>query len=196
MDIIYQGAEAVLYKDKDTALKKRISKSYRIKEIDKKIISHRTKIESNILKKLKKENIPVPEVFSVSNSTIKMQFIEGKTIRERLNKSNYKEISKKIGKTLSEIHNLNIVHGDPTTSNMILNKDKIYFIDFGLADTSKKIENKAVDLKLLKEALNSSHSEIAELCFKECIEEYKKNINSQKQILPRLEKMEKRGRYK
>src|SRR4030042_1167648 len=69
---------------------------------------------------------------------------------ERLRKSRTKTEAKIIQK-LSHI-----INGDLTTSNMILNPDnKLYFIDFGLSFHSNKIEDKAVDLHLLKQALNA-----------------------------------------
>ena len=78
---------------------------------------------------------------------------------------------------------------------MILNK-KIYFIDFWLSFFSKKIEDKAVDLHLLKEALESKHSKIWEKSYKAVIDSYVKKAVDGKEILKRIKIVEKRGRYK
>ncbi|HLC62675.1 MAG TPA: O-sialoglycoprotein endopeptidase, partial [Candidatus Nanoarchaeia archaeon] len=82
-----------------------------------------------------------------------------------------------------------------TTSNMIYSKE-IYFIDFGLSFFSEKAEDKAVDLHLLKEALESKHYKIWEECFKSVLEAYKKEANKSGETLKRLEAVEKRGRYR
>ena len=75
-----------------------------------------------------------------------------------------------------------------------MNKE-IYFIDFGLSFFSQKIEDKAVDLHLLKQALESKHYKIWEKCFKEVLEGYKaaKDYN---EVMARFEKVEKRGRQR
>ena len=78
---------------------------------------------------------------------------------------------------------------------MILDKE-VYFIDFGLSFFSQKAEDKAVDLHLLKEALESKHCKIWEDCFKSAISAYKKAANSGNETLKRLEIVEKRGRYR
>ena len=46
---------------------------------------------------------------------------------------------------------------------MIIKENKIYFIDFGLSFFSSRIEDRAVDLHLVKEALQSTHHEYYEL---------------------------------
>jgi len=102
---------------------------------------------------------------------------------------------KEIGEKIAVLHNNNIIHGDLTTSNMIFNKE-VFFIDFGLSFFSHKIEDKAVDLHLLKQALESKHYKIWEKAFKIVLESYKKKAENSDEILKRLEKVEKRGRYK
>ena len=93
------------------------------------------------------------------------------------------------------LHNSAIIHGDLTTSNMILNKE-IYLIDFGLSFFSEKSEDKAVDLHLLKEALESKHYKIWEDAFKIVLEAYRKEAKRASETLKRLEQVEKRGRYR
>ena len=100
-------------------------------------------------------------------------------------------ICKDLGKKIRLMHDNNIVHGDLTTSNMMLLDNKVYFIDFGLSQVSTKNEDKAVDLHLLKQALESKHYKIWEACFKVIAKAY-----GHKEILNRLEKVESRGKYK
>ena len=112
-----------------------------------------------------------------------------------LKNDNCERLSKDIGQKIAILHNNEIIHGDLTTSNMIFNKE-IYFIDFGLGYFSQKIEDKAVDLHLLKEALESKHSKIWEKCYKHALDEYSKKANKSREVIKRIKVVEKRGRYK
>ncbi len=88
------------------------------------------------------------------------------------------------------MHKANVVHGDLTTSNLILKK-KVYLIDLGLGDSTQRIEDKAVDLHLFKECLVSKHHNIWEKSWQAFLKGYKL-----KNVLARLEIIEKRGKYK
>jgi TP53 regulating kinase-like protein len=233
--LIQQGAEAKILLDEKNNLiiKDRISKSYRIKEIDEKIRKRRTKSETKLLLKASKIiNCPTPTHTS-NIYQIPMPFIKGKKLSEELDNFSLrkqKEILKIIGEEIAKLHDADIIHGDLTTSNMILVEDKkllkissdnfpttksslssggggdaegknvcanlkIFFIDFGLGYISKKIEDKAVDLHLLKHALEAKHFKNWKKLFEEFSKGYKKNKESKK-ILEKLTAVEKRGRYK
>jgi Kae1-associated kinase Bud32 len=193
--IIQQGAEAVISLEKEEIVKFRIPKSYRIKEIDEKLRNRRTKSEAKIIQKLQ-ETIPVPRIKSVleKENKIIMEEIKGKKLSENLENLDYKKISRLIAGDLTKLHDKGIIHGDLTTSNMIFKNDKVYLIDFGLGFHSEKIEDKAVDLHLLKQALEAKHYTIAEECFKIILENYK--AKNSKEITKRIETIEKRGRYR
>ncbi len=196
MKQIAQGAEAKLYLTDNKIVKDRIRKDYRIEEIDKKLRKSRTKREAKIISKLKEINFPAPKLIESDNKEkIVMEYIKGPKVRDILEEKDYKKLSEEIGKKIAIMHNHNLIHGDLTTSNMILGKE-IYFIDFGLSYFSHKIEDKAVDLHLLKQALESKHYKVWEKCFKAAIKAYKKESNHTKEIFKRLEIVEKRGRYK
>lgn len=196
MKKIAQGAEAKLYLTGNKIIKDRFKKDYRIKEIDKKLRKSRTKREAKIFDKLALIDFPAPKLIeSDDKQKIVMDFVKGHTVRDILEKSNYKKISSEIGKKVAIMHNNNIIHGDLTTSNMILNEE-VYFIDFGLSFFSHKIEDKAVDLHLLKQALESKHYRIWEKCFKAALEGYKKECKDSSEVFKRLERVEGRGRYK
>jgi Kae1-associated kinase Bud32 len=194
-NIIQQGAEAVILHEGQFIIKNRVSKGYRHIELDKKIIKTRTKKEKNLLEKAAKLiNAPRPEETSEIN-IIKMPFINGKKLSENLEKLEYKKISKEIGKNISKLHDNDIIHGDLTTSNMIWVEDKkLFFIDFGLGFTSKRIEDKAVDLHLIKQALEAKHFSIHKECEKIILKSY--NSKDKTKILEQLKKVEERGRYK
>ncbi len=192
--LIAQGAEARIIKEEDKVIKDRISKSYRHPELDKKIIKQRTKKEAKILEKAHKL-ISSPKPTKTTNNEIIMPFIEGKKLSQELEKLDYKNICKKIGQNIAKLHDNNIIHGDLTTSNMILNKDsEVIFIDFGLGFTSSRNEDKAVDLHLIKQALEAKHHQIWKECWKIIEENY--NSKDKAKTLEQLKKVESRGRYK
>ena len=101
-----------------------------------------------------------------------------------------------MGKQIAILHFNNIIHNDLTTSNMILRDKKLYFIDFGLSFISTKTEDKAVDLKLLKQALESKHYTISNTSFNHVLKGYKFIPKQYQEVINRLKQVEKRGRYK
>ena len=222
--IIQQGAEAIIYfKEVDCQgtlvpyiIKDRISKSYRHPQIDKKIIKSRTKSEAKLLNKAN-QLINAPQAEIKDSNKITMPFINGKKLSEHLEALDWKNICKQIGNNIAKLHNNNIIHGDLTTSNMILteksktlkntkditptsknNKNisntNLYFIDFGLGFISHRAEDKAVDLHLIRQALEAKHFSIYKDAWKIIIDNYKHPES--KRVLEQLEKVELRGRYK
>lgn len=195
--IIGTGAEAILVHEDGKLIKKRIKKSYRIEILDEKLRKQRTKKESKLLEKASKL-IAVPKIIKTNEKTkeIDMEFLEGKKLSENLdNLENAEEICIEIGKNIAKLHDADIIHGDLTTSNMILKDKKIYFIDFGLGFESKKIEDKAVDMHLIKQALEAKHFKHYERFFQAILEGYKISKHHEATI-NRLKAVEKRGRYK
>jgi len=201
--IIAQGAEAVIKQNKNQVTKQRISKSYRIPQIDEKIRKLRTRNEAKIIE-LASSAIPVPGILESDEKSkeIVMDFIEGKKLSTNLDNLPLKqqlEICKQIGQNTAKIHQLEIIHGDLTTSNMILSRkdNKVFLIDFGLAFRSSKYEDKAVDLHLLRQALEAKHFKNWQQLFdivKQGYQEVAKNEADK--VLNQLIKVEKRGRYK
>ena len=225
--IISRGAEAILLQiSPSVLLKHRTKKSYRLSRLDEKLRRLRTKREANLLQKASKL-IPTPELFSSDNKEkIEMQFIKGKKLSEHLDSlPNSLSICQTIGKQIAKLHDADIIHGDLTTSNIILSTNrqpptigtisktstrrvewirdsfgiskerKLYFIDYGLGFSSRKIEDKAVDLHLIKQALEAKHFKHFKEFFAEILKGYKTSPNAE-QVLSRLQKVELRGRYK
>jgi Kae1-associated kinase Bud32 len=196
--IIGRGAEAILIQEDSKLIKKRIKKSYRIEILDEKLRKQRTKKEAKLLKKAAKL-IPVPKIIKTDEKQeIDMTYIEGKKLSEHLDtRTNAEEICKTIGEQIAKLHDSDIIHGDLTTSNMIFSEkeNKVYFIDFGLGFESKKIEDKAVDLHLIKQALEAKHFNNYEKFFQAVLEGYKLSKHHLATI-SRLKAVEKRGRYK
>ena len=196
MEFISQGAEARIYREKKGILKHRVKKSYRHPHIDDGLRKARTRREAKIINKLVGLGFPAPKLIACDDKErIVMEEIKGPRLRDVLEKKDYVKLSEEIGRKLAVMHNNHIIHGDLTTSNMILKKE-IYFIDFGLSSVSHKIEDKAVDLHLLKQALESKHYRVWEKCFDAVLKAYAKEAKQSKEILQRLEQVEGRGRNK
>jgi len=196
---ISQGAEAKIFLHDSTVQKLRSPKSYRIKELDDSLRGSRTRREAKILAKLTALAFPCPRLLSSDEKeSIILEHIPGKLMKDILDEDNAISFGREIGKKIAILHNSGIIHGDLTTSNMILHtkKKEIFFIDFGLSFFSLKDEDKAVDLHVLKEALESKHHTIWKICFDAAIAAYKNNAKSSEAILRRLEMVERRGRYR
>ena len=190
-EIIAQGAEAIIYKEGKSVVKDRIKKNYRIKQIDDKLRKFRTKAESRLLERARRAGLKVPKILEQKDTILVLEYIDGIKLRDYLiNTKDYK-ILKELGKIVLKMHKANIIHGDLTTSNLIKKNKDIYFIDFGLSQFSEKIEDKAVDLHVLKECLKSKHFDIWEKAWKAFLDGYKDKL-----VLNRLKIVEKRGRYK
>lgn len=162
MKLIAQGAEAKIYLEKDFIIKNRIKKSYRLPQIDLRLRRLRTKSEAKLLSEASRAGVNVPRVLEINQKTgiLKIEYIAGSKIRDWLERADLeqsKNILENIGKSIKKLHKYGIIHGDLTTSNILLNSNKVYFIDFGLGQISEKIEDKAVDLHVFKECLKSKH---------------------------------------
>ena len=197
--ILARGAEAVIIKKGNFVKKHRVPKGYRYPELDKKLRTLRTRAEFKLLQRAE-AIMPVPKALKLDeqNKVIELEYIPGKKLADHLNKlKSKKAIAKQIGKSLAKLHENNIIHGDLTTSNLIYNEKtkKVYFIDFGLGFHSSKVEDKAVDLHVLKEALEARHPSIWQDTLKTILQAYRQSKNSQA-VIKQLEKVEKRGRYK
>lgn len=198
--VVGRGAEAILYLEGGKIIKERIKKSYRHPEIDMRIRKFCTRRENKLLTSaLSLINVPKVFEFSDAEMRIVMEFVDGKTLRDILDdfpKDERLKICEQLGREVALLHDANIIHGDLTTSNFILKDGKIYFIDFGLGFFSTKVEDKAVDLHLLRQALESKHYRHFEDSFEAVISGYRKTSLHAKAVLERFIAVEKRGRYK
>ena len=202
MKLINRGAEADVYSTawnkKKAILKIRKQKSYLNSLLDQKIRKQRTIRESQIISQVKSFGISTPLIYFMDTikCSILMQKIDGKIVRD-LKDNNIVNICGEIGRVVGLMHKNGIMHGDLTTSNFIVDKKKLFLIDFGLASRTEKPDDHAVDLRLFKEILNSAHAKVMEKSWKNFQKGYSKSVGTKycKKILDLVAVIESRGRY-
>jgi TP53 regulating kinase-like protein len=198
--LLSEGAEAKVWKSsymsKASVIKERMRKSYRLSELDGKLNKTRLLQEARCVAKCNKLGIPVPDIYMVDtvNYKLYMEHIEGKTLKTTLmedaeqNNGSYEQsyvLAQEIGQALSTMHTNDLVHGDLTSSNILVRKaddnnnnnnnnnnnsssssssssgtasSSCVLIDFGLGSVScTAVEDKAVDLYVLEKALLATH---------------------------------------
>ena len=202
MKLLKKGAEADLYKTKwqnsQAILKIRKIKNYRNSLLDLKIRKQRTIKECQMISFVKSFGIHTPLIYFVNLKTasIMMQEIPGVPVHD-LPESKIIELSSDIGKLVGTLHKNGIMHGDLTTSNFILFKNTVFVIDFGLSQNTIKSEDHAVDLRLIKEILNSAHAKIMLSSWKNFLHGYKSIVGNAyyTKITKLVSDIESRGRY-
>jgi Kae1-associated kinase Bud32 len=195
MQPLASGAEAVIYyEEKDGVrriIKERVPKAYRHAQLDEELRKSRTRREASILRKLP---IPGPKFIETDNTKrIVMAYVEGKQVKELLDGE--PALARLIGERLARLHDADIIHGDLTTSNMIFHEGELFFIDFGLSFVSAQAEDKAVDIHLFKQAIESKHYSVQEAAYDKFLEGYAASRNYVA-VLERLKSVERRGRNK
>lgn len=207
--LICQGAEARLYKHqfcgRASVVKERFVKKYRHPVLDKKISHRRMQQELRSLIRCRKQGIATPSVYFVDllNRRIWFEYIHGTTLKEHLLKEDASDnIAREVGKTVALMHNASVIHGDLTTSNILLRKPEentdspeLVVIDFGLSFHSDLVEDKAVDLYVLERAFIAAHPNSEEI-FHGVLTSYKLHAHGGKGIINRLDQVRLRGRKK
>ncbi len=203
MKLIKRGAEAELYLTeflgRRAVLKRRIPKGYRIRELDDKIRAERTRAEARIIHRAKKAGVRTPVLYDidVQEMEITMEYLDLPRVKDAVGTMDDAEkggLAEEIGKTAARLHSAGIVHGDLTTSNMLIYGGEIALIDFGLAEITKERERMASDLRVLKEGWRSAHYEdedLVDIIF----QSYENAWEGGREVLRMLEKAEGRRRY-
>ena len=205
--LIKKGAEASLFLEEwhgqKVILKRRLPKKYRLGKLDDEIRFQRTVHEPQIIHKAKEAGVSTPTIFMIdmADATIVMEFVEGKQVKQVLNNLAEEQrlrLCRHIGNLIGRLHSQGIIHGDLTTSNMILTPHgRVVFVDFGLSEISRELEVRGVDLHLMKRAFQSTHYKYAKECFEAVMEGYAEVVGDSltKDILEKIREIERRGRY-
>ncbi len=129
-----------------------------------------------------------------------MDFIDGtqfKQIAGQIPMPELVRLCHNFGQLIALLHNGNVVHGDPTTSNVIVDKNaRLWLIDFGLSEMNATLETKGVDLHLIQRALETTHWDLQETMLEATFEGYVEvQGDSAESILSRMKEIRERGRY-
>src|SRR5574341_514626 len=151
--IIASGAEAVIALEGDTIIKTRIQKRYRLKEIDEILRRERTRTEARLISEARRCGVPTPIIRDVVDFEIRMEYINGAALKNVINP----QLSERTGELIGRLHTCGIVHGDLTTSNILLKDGKLFLIDFGLSYLDKTVEARGVDIHVLFQTFESTH---------------------------------------
>ena len=190
MEIIASGAEAVIALERNTIIKTRVSKRYRLKEIDETLRRERTRTEARLISEARRCGVPTPIIKDVTGFEIKMEYINGDPLKNVITP----ELSEQTGEIIGKLHSCGLVHGDLTTSNIIFMNGKLFLIDFGLAYIDSTLEARGVDIHVLFQTFESTHEGHEELieAFKKG---YSRTLHGADEVIKRVGEIESRGRY-
>jgi len=200
--LLRQGAEAeihlISWMEKKVIQKRRITKTYRLTEIDDRLRKSRTKKEAQLMMDARRSGISVPIIYDVDihQYQIIMEYVDGPRVKDVLDDmtaDEQKSLCCTIGTEIAKLHRYGLIHGDITTSNLMLSHDRVYFIDFGLGDKCCEDEVRGVDLHLLMEAFRATHP--TPQCFEWVMQGYRKTFGDASMIEKKIEDIGKRGRY-
>ncbi len=200
MELIKKGAEAelyrIMYNGRPAVLKRRIPKRYRVPILDERIRKTRTRREARLLDRARRAGVLTPEVYSVDDRRMEiiMEYVPGERAKEYLLRTGDASLMKEIGENIARLHSSGIVHGDLTTSNIILTERGLYFIDFGLGAVSHSIEDFAVDLVCFEKSFIATHSDIAEDGWAALADGYS-SFSEAPRVWKRFEEVKRRARY-
>ncbi|WP_309492135.1 KEOPS complex kinase/ATPase Bud32 [Candidatus Hecatella orcuttiae] len=208
LKLLKKGAEANLYLGEfmgsPAVFKRRIRKPYRVKELDWKIRESRTVHEAKLLHEAKVAGVPTPLVYFVDHqrTELVLQYVEGLRLKDFLERNmGAEEVERKcfqLGIYIGRLHSHGLIHGDLTTSNIILPPEgRLVFVDFGLGFHSESVEDRGVDLHLLKQVFESHHLRWAKKCVEAVFEGYRNTVGEAEaqKVWRKMKEIEARGRY-
>ncbi len=202
MAVYRRGAEAELtiseWRGRKAVVKRRVPKGYRLSELDERIRRLRLRTEVRLMAAARDAGVAVPVIYDadVAGNSITMQFVEGPQAKEAIDAASPEERQRlcyELGRCAGKLHGADIVHGDFTTSNVIV-AGELHMIDFSMGEQTAEEEKKAVDLHLLKEAFQSAHSAHLD-CFDAVLDGYRAEYPGARRIEKVVTEVEKRGRY-
>jgi N6-L-threonylcarbamoyladenine synthase/protein kinase Bud32 len=188
-----RGAEAVVTFRNGTAEKRRIPKLYRVHALDNRLIAERTRAEARLIAVARKGGVPTPVMSDITADTIVMEQVRGTLLTRNLTEAAVHKAGRMIGK----LHTSGIMHGDLTTSNMILREEDgaCVLIDFGLAQVNSEIEQRGVDIHVLFQTLESTAPEHADSLKAAFASGYAETFVEAADVITREHEIELRGRY-
>ena len=204
--LLYKGAEADvikgLWRRLPAVYKVRKPLPYRLSSLDAALRRHRTLREAEIISSSRKAGVPAPRLYyvDIDRTTIVMEYIDGPRLKDLVSSERTAQAAplfRELGRDAGQLHSSGITHGDLTTANMIVRGAGLVFIDFGLASHSERLEDHAVDLRLIKETLAGAHPAVAAAAMANVLAGYSQEVGVRRaaQVVGQLRRIERRGRY-
>lgn len=203
MEVIRRGAEAEIRRGtwlgRDVIVKSRVPKGYRHSELDRCLRTARTRNEARLIHEAREHGVPTPVIYDIDmvNGEITMEEVKGPRVKDELDRGDPAEVEalcREMGRLIALLHRAGIVHGDLTTSNMIMSEGGMWFIDFSLGSRCAMAEEMGVDIHLLKEAFQSAHSTLLDK-FPLILETYRLHFDRAEEVIRKMKDIEGRGRY-
>ena len=208
LKLLYRGAEADVFTGdwcgQQAVYKLRKPLLYRHPELDKLIRSQRTVHEAQMIHQAKLAGVSAPHLYYLSprEALLVMEFVKGERLKTLLleaglTKERVTALGEEFGRSIARLHAAGIMHGDLTTSNVLVDGDVLSLIDFGLAVHSQRLEDQAVDLRLIKETLTGAHNEVSKQFMQSLLSGYSGVLGSARAeaATRKLAEIERRGRY-
>jgi TP53 regulating kinase and related kinases len=204
---LHRGAEADLFLSElppwKAVVKRRVRKVYRNEELDAKIRKERTVKEASAIRDAKIAGARTPSILGLDleRCSIIMTFVEGAVARDAIDTMSGSRrliLLEELGRQVGFLHSAGIVHGDLTTSNIILHEEgKPFIIDFGMATKSSEPEDRGTDLHLLQRSLVATHALDATRSFKRVTKGYREAAGEEttRSSLRKAAEIARRGRY-
>ncbi|MFQ5405726.1 MAG: L-threonylcarbamoyladenylate synthase [Candidatus Micrarchaeia archaeon] len=190
-----KGAEAEVYacsfEGRACVRKVRVAKSYRHRELDVFLRTLRTGREAKALRVARMAGVRCPVVFLVDLKKCQLyeEFFQGRLLKDSWPfLKNPNVFLRQTAEFLAFMHKAGVVHGDFTTSNVMVVSLRPVVIDFGLASFSHSVEDKATDLLLFKKSVSKKHFGVFEKAYRE-------KCDGAERVFARLEQVLQRGRY-
>lgn len=201
--VIRRGAEAEIrsgvWMGRAVVVKSRVPKNYRHPDLDRTLRVTRTRNEARLIHEAREHGVPTPIIYDIDmvNAEITMEEVKGPRVKDELDRADPEVVDalcKEIGRLIALLHGAGIVHGDLTTSNMIMSEGRMWFIDFSLGSRCASTEEMGVDIHLLKEAFQSAHSTLIGR-FPLILESYRQHFDRAEEAIKKMKDIEGRGRY-
>ena len=197
-----RGAEAVVEILADRVIKRRVEKSYRHPELDRTLRRERTVSEARLTSEARRAGVSTPLVYDVdvANATLTLQRVGDRDLAAGLTPAR----AAAVGRHLARLHGAGIVHGDPTTRNVRVERESdgrigddgdlaVQLIDFGLGYHSGHVEDHAMDLHVFEGSVVATAVDPGPVV--EAFEDGYRAVG-EVDVLERLRDVERRGRYR
>ena len=175
--------------------------AYRLPVLDEEIRRQRTVHEAEMIHQAKRAGVASPYLYDVDlpSSTMVMERVEGVRLKDLLESgtSGAEGVFRELGRSVGKLHAAGIMHGDLTTANAVVRGAELVLLDFGLSTRTAKVEDHAVDLRVIKETLAGAHPDAAASALEAFTKGYAATVGRSraKAVLRQLSSIERRGRY-